>query len=76
MWRILAERADEKLHRKTTVKMGIRVIQRIAKLPLPSTTIFSVPLSQVPSIGSKTQECKTRVEFVENAENEIIEDDG
>ncbi|KAL6420196.1 hypothetical protein ACFW04_013818 [Cataglyphis niger] len=68
----VAERADERLHRKTTVKMGIRVIQRTAKPPLPSTTMYSVPPSQVPSIGSRIQGCKTRVEF---AENKIIEDD-
>lgn len=73
MWRILAERADERLHRKATVRMGIRVIQRTVKPPLPSTTMYSVPPSQVPSIGSRIQGCKTRVEF---AENEIIEDDG
>ncbi|XP_070154992.1 phosrestin-2 [Polyergus mexicanus] len=68
----VAERADERLHRKATVRMGIRVIQRTVKPPLPSTTMYSVPLSQVPSIGSRIQGCKTRVEF---AENEIIEDD-
>ncbi|XP_072744036.1 phosrestin-2 [Anoplolepis gracilipes] len=68
----VAERADERLHRKTTVRMGIRVIQQTAKPPLPSTTIYSVPPSQVPSISSRIQECKTRVEL---AENEIIEDD-
>lgn len=73
MCRILAERADERLHRKTTVRMGIRVIQRTAKPPLPSTTMYSVLPSQMPSIGLRIQGCKTRVE---SAENEIIEDDG
>lgn len=73
MCRILAERADERLHRKTTVRMGIRVIQRTAKPPLPSTTMYNVLPSQMPSISLRIQGCKTRVE---SAENEIIEDDG
>ena len=73
MWRISAERADERLHRKTTVRMGIRVIQRATKPPLPSTTMYSVPLSREPSTGLKIQGSKTRVTL---AENEIIEDDG
>ncbi|XP_077265752.1 phosrestin-2 [Temnothorax americanus] len=68
----VAERADERLHRKTTVRMGIRVIQRAKKPPLPSTTMYSVPLSQEPSTGSRIQESKTRVALTEN---EIIEDD-
>lgn len=69
----VAERADERLHRKTTVRMGIRVIQRTTKPPLPSATMYSMPpSSQVPSIASRIQACKTRMEF---AENEIIEDD-
>ncbi|XP_029166424.1 phosrestin-2-like isoform X2 [Nylanderia fulva] len=68
----VAERADERLHRKTTVRMGIRVIQRTAKPPLPSTTMYSVLPSQVPSIGLRIQGCKTRGE---SAENEIIDDD-
>jgi len=70
----LAERADERLHRKTTVKMGIRVIQRTTKPPLPSATMYSVPPSQVPSIAARIQMRKTRTEKF--AENEIIEDDG
>lgn len=52
--------------------MGIRVIQRVTKPPLPSTTMYSVPLSQDPSINSRTQESKR----VALEENEIIEDDG
>ncbi|RLU26039.1 hypothetical protein DMN91_002202 [Ooceraea biroi] len=68
----VAERADERLHRKTTVRMGIRVIQRTTKPPLPSATMYSVPPSQVPSIASRIQACRARVEF---AENEIIEND-
>ncbi|KYN30450.1 Arrestin, lateral eye [Trachymyrmex septentrionalis] len=68
----VAERADERLHRKTTVRMGIRVIQRATKPPLPSTTMYSVPLSREPSTGLKIQGSKTRVTL---AENEIIEDD-
>ncbi|XP_070520110.1 phosrestin-2 isoform X2 [Cardiocondyla obscurior] len=68
----VAERADERLHRKTTVRMGIRVIQRATKPPLPSTTMYSVPLSQEPPTDSKIQESKLRVAL---AENEIIEDD-
>jgi len=71
--RILAERADERLHRKTTVRMGIRVIQRATKPPLPMMTMYSVPPSQEPSTDSKIQGSKTRVAL---AENEIIEDDG
>lgn len=72
MRRISAERADEKLHRKSTVRMGIRVIQRTVKPPLPSTTMYSVPPSQMSSIGSRRQASKTRMEI----ENEIIEDTG
>ncbi|XP_018400172.1 PREDICTED: arrestin homolog [Cyphomyrmex costatus] len=68
----VAERADERLHRKTTVRMGIRVIQRATKPPLPSTTMYSVPPSREPSTGSRIQGSKTRVAL---AENEIIEDD-
>ncbi|KAG5342558.1 ARRH protein, partial [Acromyrmex charruanus] len=68
----VAERADERLHRKTTVRMGIRVIQRATKPPLPSTTMYSVPLSREPSTGLRIQGSKTRVAL---AENEIIEDD-
>ncbi|XP_018300461.1 arrestin homolog isoform X1 [Mycetomoellerius zeteki] len=68
----VAERADERLHRKTTVKMGIRVIQRATKPPLPSTTMYSVPLSREPSTSLRIQGSKTRVAL---AENEIIEDD-
>ncbi|XP_053988888.1 arrestin homolog isoform X1 [Hylaeus volcanicus] len=68
----VAERADEKLHRKTTVRMGIRVIQRTSKPPLPATTVYSVPVSATPSPGPRTQTCQTRVTF---AENEIAEDE-
>ncbi|XP_014476643.1 PREDICTED: arrestin homolog [Dinoponera quadriceps] len=68
----VAERADEKFHRKTTIRMGIRVIQRTTKPPLPSTTMYSVPPFQVLSIPSRIQVCKTRME---STENEIIEDD-
>ncbi|KYN21804.1 Phosrestin-2 [Trachymyrmex cornetzi] len=68
----VAERADERLHRKTTVRMGIRVIQRATKPPLPSTTMYSVPLSREPSTSLRIQGSKTRVAL---AENEIIEDD-
>ncbi|EGI70147.1 Phosrestin-2, partial [Acromyrmex echinatior] len=68
----VAERADERLHRKTTVRMGIRVIQRATKPPLPSTTMYSVPLSREPSTGLRIQGSKTKVAL---AENEIIEDD-
>lgn len=68
-----AERADEKLQRKTTVRMGIRVIQHTMRPPLPATTVYSVPVSESPSAESRSQPCKTRVTF---AENEIIEDEG
>ncbi|XP_011708295.1 PREDICTED: phosrestin-2-like isoform X2 [Wasmannia auropunctata] len=68
----VAERADERLHRKTTVRMGIRVIQRATKPPLPSTTMYSVPPSQEPSTDSRIQGSNARVAL---AENEIIEDD-
>ncbi|XP_076627762.1 arrestin homolog isoform X1 [Colletes latitarsis] len=68
----VAERADEKLHRKTTVRMGIRVIQRTTRPPLPATTVYSVPVSTTSSTGSRTQPCHTRVTF---AENEIAEDE-
>ncbi|XP_011637907.1 phosrestin-2-like isoform X1 [Pogonomyrmex barbatus] len=68
----VAERADERLHRKTTVRMGIRVIQRATKPPLPSMTMYSVPPSQVPSTTSRIQGSRTRTAL---AENEIMEDD-
>ncbi|XP_050473603.1 phosrestin-2-like isoform X5 [Bombus huntii] len=68
----VAERADEKLHRKTTVRMGIRVVQRTTKPPLPATSVYSVPVSASPSPGSRGQACKTRVSFMEN---EITEDE-
>lgn len=63
----IADRADEKLHRKTTVRMGIRVIQRTTK---PATNTYSVPVSATPS---RDQSCKARVSFVEN--HEITEDE-
>ncbi|XP_067006681.1 phosrestin-2 [Anabrus simplex] len=34
----VAERADEKLHRRSTVRMGIRVVQRAAAPPAPSSS--------------------------------------
>ncbi|XP_076161031.1 arrestin homolog isoform X2 [Ptiloglossa arizonensis] len=68
----VAERADEKLHRKTTVRMGIRVIQRTTRPPLPATTVYSVPVSETTSIEPRNLACKTRVTFVEN---EITEDE-
>ncbi|XP_078045095.1 phosrestin-2 isoform X3 [Augochlora pura] len=67
----VAEQPDEKLQRKTTVSMGIRVIQRTTKPPLPASTVYSVPVSESPSSDSRSQACKTRVSF---AENEIAED--
>lgn len=72
MRRILADRPDERPPRKATIRMGIRVIQRPTKPPLPSTTLYSVPSSQEPSTSSKIQGSKTRA----LAENEIIEADG
>ncbi|XP_031367811.1 phosrestin-2-like isoform X2 [Apis dorsata] len=66
----IADRADEKLHRKTTVRMGIRVIQRTTKPPLPATNTYSVPVSASPS---RDQSCKARVSFVQN--HEITEDE-
>ncbi|XP_076276807.1 phosrestin-2 isoform X2 [Lasioglossum baleicum] len=68
----IAEQADEKLQRKTTVSMGIRVIQRTTKPPLPASTVYSVPVSDSPPADSRQQVCKTRVTF---AENEIAEDE-
>ncbi|KZC11485.1 Phosrestin-1 [Dufourea novaeangliae] len=70
----IAERADEKLHRKTTVRMGIRVIQRTTRPPLPATTVYSVPVSGSPSAGHLGDKpCRTtRITF---AENEIAEDE-
>ncbi|XP_012349333.1 phosrestin-2-like [Apis florea] len=64
----IADRADEKLHRKTTVRMGIRVIQRTTRPPLPATNVYSVPVSATPSSRERTG----RVSFVEN---EIAEDE-
>ena len=72
-WWYLADRADEKLHRRTTVRMGIRVIQRTTKPPLPATNMHSVPVSASPSPRFRGQACKTRVSFMEN---EIAEDEG
>ncbi|OAD61837.1 Phosrestin-2 [Eufriesea mexicana] len=68
----VADRSDEKLHRKTMVRMGIRVIQRTTKPPLPATSMYSVPVSTSPSAGSRSQTCKTRVSFMEN---EVTEDE-
>ncbi|KOX68836.1 Phosrestin-2 [Melipona quadrifasciata] len=68
----VADRADEKLHRRTTVRMGIRVIQRTTKPPLPATNTYSVPVSASPSPGFRGQACRTRVSFMEN---EIAEDE-
>ncbi|XP_026672431.1 phosrestin-2-like isoform X2 [Ceratina calcarata] len=64
-----ADRADEKLQRKTTIRMGIRVIQRAAKPVLPVTSVYSVPVSASPSFGTKNQ-VFNRISFVE------ITDDG
>ena len=69
----VAERAEEKLHQKTTVRMGIRVMQRTTKPPLPATTVYSVPVTANPSAGTRSQISKGRVTF---AENEITEGDG
>ncbi|KAI4502884.1 hypothetical protein M0802_001928 [Mischocyttarus mexicanus] len=41
----MADRPDDKLHEKSTVRMGIRVIQRTTKPPLPCHTMYSVPTS-------------------------------
>ncbi|XP_033321789.2 phosrestin-2 isoform X1 [Megalopta genalis] len=67
----VAEQPDEKLQRGTTVSMGIRVIQRTTKPPLPACTVYTVPVSESPSTDPRSQVCKTRVSF---AENEIAED--
>ncbi|XP_015605542.1 arrestin homolog isoform X2 [Cephus cinctus] len=67
----VADRADEKLHRKTTVRMGIRVVQRTNPPPLPMNTIYSVP----PSLSARVQPCKLQMARVVEAENEIAEDD-
>ncbi|XP_076232218.1 arrestin homolog isoform X2 [Calliopsis andreniformis] len=72
----VAERADEKLQRKTTVRMGIRVIQRTTKPPLPATTVFSVPVSASSSVGVRSQACRARVTFAENESTEEEENAG
>ncbi|KOC66054.1 Phosrestin-1 [Habropoda laboriosa] len=68
----VADRADDKLVRKTTVMMGIRVIQRTTKPPVPATGVYSVPVSASPSLSSRSQACKSRVTF---AKYEITEDE-
>lgn len=68
-----AERAEEKLHQKTTVRMGIRVMQRTTKPPLPATTAYSVPVTAIPSAGTRSQVSRGRVTF---AENEITDGEG
>ncbi|CAK9812691.1 ARR2 [Anthophora quadrimaculata] len=68
----VADRADDKLVRKTTVMMGIRVIQRTTKPPIPATGVYSVPVSTSPSLSSRSQACRNRVTF---AKNEIAEDE-
>ncbi|XP_076755429.1 arrestin homolog isoform X1 [Xylocopa sonorina] len=65
----VADRADEELHRKTTVRMGIRVIQRTTKPILPATSVCSVPVSSSPSVGSRNQTCVNRVSFAEITED-------
>ncbi|XP_066595151.1 arrestin homolog isoform X2 [Prorops nasuta] len=53
----IAERADEKLNVKTTVRMAIRVIQRSTLPPLPATTVYTVPNSTLllSPVGSELQ---------------------
>ncbi|XP_047362068.1 phosrestin-2-like isoform X1 [Vespa velutina] len=63
----VADRPDDKLHQKSTVRMGIRVIQRTTKPPLPCLTMYSVPTSTIPP---RIQINKTRI-----STNEILEDD-
>lgn len=66
----LAERADEKLHRNTTVRMGIRVIQ--GKNPK-----HAVSTSNLYSISPKLQfDCKTQSARIMENDNEIVECDG
>ncbi|KAK0172221.1 hypothetical protein PV328_005567 [Microctonus aethiopoides] len=64
----VAERADEKLHRNTTIRMGIRVIQ--GKNPKHVST------SNLYSISPKLQfDCKTQSARIMENDNEIVECD-
>ncbi|XP_015182749.1 PREDICTED: arrestin homolog isoform X2 [Polistes dominula] len=64
----MADRPEDKLHEKSTIRMGIRVIQRTTKPPLPCLTMYSVPASR---IIPKIQTCKMRSSF---STNEIVDE--
>ncbi|XP_043275105.1 phosrestin-2-like [Venturia canescens] len=65
----VAERVDEKLHRNTTVRMGIRVIQRTNPPPAPANTLYTVQPQ-----ASNRQECTiVQTTRIMDAENEIEE---
>lgn len=53
--------------------MGIRMMQRTTKPPLPATTAYSVPVTAIPSAGTRSQVSRGRVTF---AENEITDGEG
>lgn len=62
---ISADRADEKLHRRTTVRMGIRVVQRALAPPSPRQFNLSGPsaFSTKDRSKRKTFGCKFGQEF-------------
>lgn len=62
---IAADRVDEKLHRNTTVRMGIRVIQRTSPPPVPANTLYTVP-SHVSNLQERTMLQTTRIMDAEN----------
>ncbi|KAK2586346.1 hypothetical protein KPH14_010638 [Odynerus spinipes] len=51
----VADRPEDKFHHKSAVRMGIRVIQRTTKPPLPTLTMYSVPTSTLGIQASKTR---------------------
>ncbi|XP_046615319.1 arrestin homolog [Neodiprion virginianus] len=68
----VAEKADEKLHRRTMVRMGIRVVQRSSPPPLPLKTPHSIPTATGPSLSAFLKPQRTKPAELAN---DIIEQD-
>ncbi|XP_008547350.1 arrestin homolog [Microplitis demolitor] len=66
----VAERTDEKVHRNSAIRMGIRVVQRTNPAPVPVSNLYSV--SQPATIQSDCRPQRTRIM---EGENEIVECD-
>ncbi|XP_020712244.2 arrestin homolog [Athalia rosae] len=56
----VAEKADEKLHRRTMVRMGIRVVQRSCPPPLPATTPHSIPTTAGVDLSASLKSQRTK----------------